>query len=346
MITVDGSRGEGGGQVLRSSLALSMVTGQPFQIEKIRARRKKPGLLNQHLTATRAAAEVCKAVLSGDSIGSQGLTFEPGEIKAGRYSFAVGTAGSTTLVLQTVLPALMFTHDASEVHLGGGTHNPWAPPFDFLQKTLLPALGKMGPRISAKLKRPGFYPAGGGELEVVIKPTASPLPVEITQRGAPVGKRATAIVARLPRRIAEIELKVIRESLGWPETDLKIEELGNSASPGNVVFLEIESENITEIFTGFGRKGLPARSVADRVVQEALQYLSANAPVGKYLADQLLVPMALAGGRFRTTELTGHTRTIIEIIREFLDVEISVTETEGEALEIEIKPAKRNESSR
>src|SRR5512139_1323749 len=151
MIVIDGSRGEGGGQVLRSSLALSLVTGQPFRIEKIRAGRRKPGLMRQHLTAVNAAADIGCATVEGAHIGSQALAFYPRTVKPGRYHFAVGTAGSCTLVLQTVLPALLTAGFPSELVLEGGTHNPYAPPFDFLEQAFLPLMRKLGPGVSASL---------------------------------------------------------------------------------------------------------------------------------------------------------------------------------------------------
>ena len=337
MLTIDGSSGEGGGQILRSSLAMSMVTSRPVRIEKIRAGRKKPGLLRQHLTAVRAAAEVCGAAVSGASMHSAELTFEPGRVRPGRYALAVGTAGSATLVLQTVLPALMFAPGASQLTLEGGTHNPWAPPFDFLAKTLLPLLGQTGAAVTVRLDRPGFYPAGGGKFEVSIEPAADPRPIEVLERGEIVRCRARALVARLPDEIAERELDVVHQKLGWPRDDLRVERVGNSAGPGNVLMLEIESENITEVITGFGQRGVPAHKVAGNAVREAEQYLAAGVPVSGHLADQLLVPMALVGGRFRTVGLTRHTRTNIELIRQFVDVEIAATNVEQDVWQIDVR---------
>ena len=164
MITIDGSYGEGGGQILRTSLALSLVTGKPFSIHNIRAGRKNPGLMRQHLTAVNAAAEIGKAAIKGNSIGSQAFTFNPETIKSGNFHFAIGSAGSCTLVFQTVLPALMISGGPSEIILEGGTHNPFAPPYDFLEKAFLPVINRMGPRVDAVLEKPGFYPAGGHPL--------------------------------------------------------------------------------------------------------------------------------------------------------------------------------------
>jgi RNA 3'-terminal phosphate cyclase (ATP) len=337
MLMIDGSFGEGGGQILRSALGLAMVTGQAVRIEKIRAERERPGLMRQHLTAVQAAVAISGARVSGNKIGSTELTFEPGAVRAGKYSFAVGTAGSATLVLQTVLPALILGTGSSELTLQGGTHNPWSPPFDFLQKSFLPVLQRLGPGISVQLNRPGFYPAGGGEFDVSIQPVKQLKPLELLERGEIKNQKATAIVARLPEKIAERELKVVRENLGWPEEWLAVEKIENSLGPGNVIFIEIESQHVTEVFTGFGQQHVPAETVAKNVLQQVRGYLAAGVPVGEYLADQLLVPMALAGGRFRTVEPSRHTQTNIELIKQFLDVEIMVTKIDQKVWEIEIK---------
>ena len=330
MITIDGSMGEGGGQVLRTSLGLSLVTGRPFRIESIRARRSKPGLMRQHLTAVRAAAEVGRANVTGDAIGSRELTFEPGPVRPGEYEFAVGTAGSATLVLQTVLPALMVAPGPSHLTLRGGTHNPWSPPFDFMAQALMPLLNRMGPTISAKLVRPGFYPAGGGEFTVQIGPPAPGRlqPLELLERGEIITRRARAIVARLPDHIAERELKVVEKKLGWTGDSLAAERADDSVGPGNIIMLEIASRNLTEVFTAFGELNVRAEAVAAKAVDEARAYLAAGVPVGPHLADQVLVPAALAGGRFRTVAPTRHATTNIEVIQKFMDVAISVTSAE------------------
>jgi RNA 3'-terminal phosphate cyclase (ATP) len=336
MITIDGSYGEGGGQILRTSLALSLVTEKPFSIHNIRAGRKKPGLMRQHLTAVNAAAEIGQAAIEGNRIGSQAFTFEPETIKPGNYHFAIGSAGSCTLVFQTILPALVIAGGPSEIILEGGTHNPFAPPFDFLEKAFLPVINRMGSRVDAVLERPGFFPAGGGRFKVSIAPGELDS-LELIGRGNIVKKAARASVANLPVSIANRELKVIRKELDWGTELLEAVEVENSRGPGNILTVEIESENITEVFTGFGEKGVPAEKVAKRVVKSLREYLAFNVPVGRYLADQLLIPMALAGGgKFRTLSLTRHTKTNIEIIKKFLNVEIDVTEYDRNQWEIEI----------
>jgi RNA 3'-terminal phosphate cyclase (ATP) len=324
-VEIDGSIGEGGGQILRSSLALSLVTGQPFSLKNIRAGRKKPGLLRQHLTAVNAATEVSEASVEGATLGSRELSFAPGRVRGGAYRFSVGTAGSTTLVLQSVLPALLIADESSEIVLEGGTHNPFAPPFDFLDRVLLPVLGRMGPEISAKLERPGFYPAGGGVFHVTVSPVSRLSRIELLERGDITTRRALARVSNLSRRIADRELATVRKQLSWDPQSLEAEQVQGAIGPGNVLTLELVSENLTELFTGFGRREASAEQVAEDVVKEVKAYLTSGAPVGPYLADQLLVPLAIAGGgRFRTVRPTRHTLTNIEIVRSFFDVDIAI----------------------
>jgi RNA 3'-terminal phosphate cyclase (ATP) len=327
MLTIDGSAGEGGGQILRTALALSTVTGKPFRIEKIRAGRPKPGLLRQHLTAVKAAASISSATVDGAELGAGVVTFTPGSVTPGEFAYAVGTAGSATLVLQTVLPALLTAHSPSRLVLEGGTHNPMAPPFDFLVKAFLPLINRMGPTVTAELERPGFYPAGGGRFSVSITPSERLLPLEMLERGAIRIIKARAVVANLPRSIAEREVKLAGRLLSLPDDSLIVEEIRGALGPGNAVAVEIETEHHTEVFTGFGEVNVRAEGVATKVAQDARAYIASGVPIGRYLADQLLIPMALAGaGRFRTGPLSRHTTTNLEVIRQFLEVEIDLVE--------------------
>jgi RNA 3'-terminal phosphate cyclase (ATP) len=330
ILTIDGSHGEGGGQILRTSLALSLVTGIPFRMVRIRARRAKPGLMRQHLTAIQAAAQVGNATVEGAYIGAGELIFKPGTVVPGSYSFAVGTAGSATLVLQTVLPVLLQARGKSTLKLAGGTHNPFAPPFDFLQRSFLPLINRMGPRVEATLEQYGFYPAGGGCFTVEIEPTAILRPIELTTQGDILHRSVRAIVARLPRSIALRELDAVRKRFAWPEESFVVEEVQHSRGPGNILFIELHSENVTEVATGFGEQGITAEQVAEHTVRAARQYLAGRAPVGCYLADQLLLPMALAGkGCFRTTALSFHALTNIDIIQKFLSLPITVEQDDS-----------------
>ena len=327
MITIDGSMGEGGGQVLRTSLALSLVTGQPVRLENVRAGRRTPGLLRQHLTAVNAAAEVGGAEVEGAALGSTELEFRPGPVRPGEYAFAVGTAGSATLVLQTVLPPLLLAPGPSRLTLEGGTHNPLAPPFDFLERSFLPVVNRMGPRVSASLERHGFYPAGGGRFSVEVEPAAKLVPIELADRGEVVRRRALAAVANLPFSIAQRELAVVEKELGWTGDELRGEAVMGSRGPGNVLFLEIACEHVTEVVVGFGERGVSAVAVASRAATEARRYLNAGVAVGEHLADQLMLPFALAGGgAYTTIPLSRHSTTNIEVIEAFLGPTFTVEE--------------------
>jgi len=321
MLTIDGSFGEGGGQILRSSLALAMVTGRPFRIEKIRAGRKKPGLMRQHLTAVQAAAQISQADVRGADIGSTAVEFHPKQVQPGEYAFGIGTAGSTTLVLQTILPALLTASGPSRLTFEGGTHNPFAPPFDFLAKALIPLVNRMGPTVSAELERPGFYPAGGGKFTISIEPARELKGFELTDRGEVVRRCGRAVVSNLPAHIAEREIKVLCKGTNWDESCFSTDEVTNSRGPGNIVIIEVEAENVTEVFTGFGEVGRSAEAVATLALQSYQRWLKAAVPVGEYLADQIMLPLAIAGqGRYLTLPLTRHSTTHIELIGQFLGI--------------------------
>ena len=340
MITIDGSKGEGGGQVLRTSLALSLATGAPFRIENIRAQRPKPGLLRQHLTAVQAAAAVGRAHVEGDAAGSLALTFAPTGVYPGDYLFSVGTAGSATLVLQTILPPLLVAGGRTMVTLEGGTHNPWAPPFDYLQRVFLPVVNRLGPRVEVALERHGFYPAGGGRFAVTIDPSPKLARLELCDRGEIVGRRLRALVANLPRHIGEREVATARGLLNWSEESACVEVVANTPGPGNVMLVEIESAQVTEICTGFGETGTPAEAVADHAVREARRYLAAGVPVGCHLADQLLPILALGGGgSFRTLTLSRHAMTNADVVRQFVNVEIVVTPESRDVVRVDVRRA-------
>jgi len=330
LVRIDGSFGEGGGQILRTSLSLSLVTGKPFRIEKIRANREKPGLLRQHLTAVQAAAEVGAGEAEGASLGSKALTFIPGKVRAGDYHFAIGTAGSGTLVLQTILPALITASGPSRIVIEGGTHNPAAPPFAFLEKSFIPLIEKMGPKVKAELNRYGFYPAGGGRFTVEITPCAVLNSLTIGERGEVIAQRAVALVANLPYHIARRELDTAGRLLGWGPECLVCEDTKNSVSPGNLVMVEIKSSCVTEIFTAFGQRGISAEEVATDAAKQAQKYLGSQAALDEHLADQLLLPLALArDGSFTATSLNLHAQTNMHVISQFLPVRFDVQDGKG-----------------
>ncbi len=327
MIELDGSQGEGGGQILRTALSLSMITGTPFRIERIRAGRAKPGLLRQHLTAVNAAAAICGAEVSGAELGARQLVFHPGVIRAGDYRFAIGSAGSATLVLQTVLPALWHAAGPSTVAVSGGTHKSAAPPADFLQVAWLPLLARMGAEMRLDLLRHGFYPAGGGELVARVAPCPVLRPLWLADRGTLQQASAKAVFAGLPAEIAKRELAVLEASLTAGLGGLETELLGLPAreGPGNVVMVRLAYAGLTELFTAFGEKGVAAEQVASRLAQGVLAHQASGATVGEYLADQLLLPIALAGGGgFSVAALSSHLHTNIAVIERFLPLRFAV----------------------
>lgn len=336
MLTIAGSYHEGGGQISRTALTLSLATRTPFRIERIRAGRRRPGLLSQHLAAVKAATQVGNAEVRGAEINSSELTFSPQDIVAGAYKFAIGSAGSTTLVLQSVLPVLMLAGKASSLTLEGGTHNIAAPPYDFIEKVYLPVLRRIGANVQCELMRAGFYPAGSGMMQVAVEPHADLTALDLTERGEVRHKSARALVANLPRTIAEREAAVIAKKLSLSPDCIEAETVA-SPGPGNVVMLEIAAKIMTEIVTGFGELGVRAEAVAARACEEARRYLAPNAAVGEHLADQLPVPLALAkGGVFTTVLLSAHTRTNIDTIKRFLAKEIRVIPSTATALTVEI----------
>jgi RNA 3'-terminal phosphate cyclase (ATP) len=305
-------------------------------MENIRAGRKKPGLLRQHLTAVQAAAAVSGGRVSGGELGSRTLSFEPSHVHGGDYSLAVGTAGSATLVFQTILPALLLAEKRSRVTLEGGTHNPYAPPFDFLAKAFLPLIRRIGASVDVRLETYGFYPAGGGRFTVEIEPCSGLGQIGLSDRGAS-RVHAKALVASLSENIAKRELNVVRERLGVDRSMCRIESVDSSVGPGNVLMIVIEGEALVEVVTGFGIKGVSAEKVAADACDAAERYLRAGVPVGIHLADQLLVPMALGrGGSFRTLEPTAHTLTNADVIRQFLGVPIRVEQESADVYRITV----------
>ena len=329
MIEIDGSEGEGGGQILRSALSLSMCTDQAFRLKNIRAKREKPGLMRQHLTALLAAAAVCDAKVTGADVGSSEITFRPGRTKSGDYNFAIGTAGSTTLVLQTVLPALLTASAPSTLRITGGTHNKACPPVDFLQRTYLPLVERMGPKVQLELVRHGFYPRGGGEILARVTPVPRLTAITLNERGVRKAGYAEAYISGIPLHVATRELEIVGKMLNWPAEHLHVRGLSGEFGPGNALTVTLEHEGITEVFTGFGEKGVSAESVAKRAVDAARNYLVSEAAVGPHLADQLLLPMALAGGgEFVTMPVTQHFESHVAIIEAFLSRRV-VTESVG-----------------
>jgi RNA 3'-terminal phosphate cyclase (ATP) len=331
MIELDGSHGEGGGQILRTALALSMCTGQPLRIANIRAKRAKPGLMRQHLACVKAAAQVSGAAVTGAELGSQSLVFTPGAVKAGDYEFAVGSAGSCTLVLQTVLPPLMLADEPSTLRLSGGTHNPMAPPYHFLARSFAPFVRRCGAGLDLKLQRLSFYPAGGGVIEALVSPASEGLqPFDLTQRGALREAYAESLAPALPRSVAMRELHAVGQALGWSGEQLRAPGVHPDQGPGNALMATLNYEHVTEVVTSFGEKGVSAEQVAAQLVREVKAYEKSEGAAGPHLADQLALPLALAvaasgrPARYSLTEMTEHTRTNFGVIGRFLPVSFDV----------------------
>ena len=351
MIEIDGAEGEGGGQIIRSSLALSAVTGKPFCIKNIRAGRKKSGLKRQHVTGVNAAREICGGAAVGAELNSSELTFIPGPIQTRDFHFKIGTAGSTTLVAQTVLPALMMADKPSSIVIEGGTHNPGGPPFDFLERVYLPQVEKMGPSFNAKIESYGFYPVGGGKIKIEIEPGGPLQGLSLLKRKYETKAKLMALVSKLPLEIAKRELDVIRRKGKWHPSECYPIEIKNSPGPGNVVMMEFNSGNVNEIITGYGSPGVPAERVARKTYRDARPYLAWEYPVGEYLADQLLLPMGLAASQqnagvvseFLTGPLSLHATTHIEILKRFLDIEVIVDEVELGVYYVQIRPLEAGE---
>ncbi len=330
MIELDGAAGEGGGQILRSALSLSMITGKPFRITNIRANRQKPGLMRQHLVAVQAAAQICGAAVEGAEVGARSLQFVPGKLQGGDYKFAIGTAGSCTLVLQTVLPALLHANTASSITVCGGTHNPLAPPVQFLQRAYGRVLADMGAEIDIELKRFGFYPAGGGEVVARVQPCGQWQQVRLPMRGERVAAYAESFIAGVPMDVARRELDCVGSGMGWGAEQLLVRGLPGDQGPGNALLITLEHQHVTEVFCAFGEKSVRAEAVARQAIQQVRDYVRSGAAVGEYLADQIMLPMALAGGgEFTLSQVSGHARTNAEVIAAFLPVDIAFRK-EGE----------------
>lgn len=324
-IIIDGSFGEGGGQILRSSLTLAACLGIPVRIENIRARRPRPGLMNQHLAAARAAAKVCGGELTGAAKGATELTFTPGEIRAGHYSREIGTAGSTTLIFQTLLPILARAGRESAVTLHGGTHNPMAPPFHYLAECYLPALRLLGLEAEVELLLHGFYPKGGGAMRgAVFSPGAPAGPLDLTAETDWGEPEAEIVITNLPDHVADREQTELSERLRVDPTVVKVTPLPGEVGPGNAVFVRYRAGDRVTLLTAFGEPGKRAERVAQEAAREAKTFARSRAAVDPHLADQLILPLALGpGGKFSTSEVSEHARTQAEVIRRFLSVEVS-----------------------
>jgi len=333
-LKIDGSYGEGGGQILRTSLALSILTHQPIEIFNIRAKRKNPGLQAQHLAAVLAALKISQAKVSGAKIGSKILRFEPKEIKPGKYEFDIGTAGSTTLVAQTILLPLAFAKSPSQVLIIGGTHNPLAPPFHYFSEIFLPMVEKLGIKSEAKLEKYGFYPKGKGRIRLFIQPIKELKTGNFLERGKLIEISGLSVVANLPIEIAKRQKKALINHLKFlekiDEEKIKIEEV-KAFSPGTFVFLKAKFENVLTGFSSLGEKGKPAEKVGQETAENFFHYYQSNKALDPYLADQIILYLALAKKPFSFTVsfLSNHLLTHIWLLEKFLNVKIKIDQKEN-----------------
>lgn len=332
IITIDGSHGEGGGQMLRTSLSLSAVTGCGLRLINIRAGRPKPGLAAQHLIACRAAAAVCGGDLSGAEVGSQQIELRPGTPCGGEYLFEIGTAGSTNLVLQAILPPLLFARHPSHVTLRGGTDNPWSPVYAYLQEVFLPTLRRMGPQVRLQRNRAGWYPAGGGEIEMWVEPLKAPLqPLQLLERGALEALICHSLASdRLPQHILTRQCSGVREALGDSGQALQsIEESLPAYSPGTTCLAAVRFDNGAGGFTALGARGKPAEQVGAEAGEQLALFLAQKATVDERLADQMLLYAALSKGtsEYLSPRLTGHLGTNADVIRELVGTLTTFAET-------------------
>ena len=334
MIEIDGSFGEGGGQILRTALSLSCLFQKPFRIFNIRKDRKKPGLMPQHLTGVRAAQLISCAEVQGDCAGSMELSFSPAEVKGGSFFFDIGTAGSTMLVLQTLIPALIFSKGKTILTLVGGTHVPFSPSFHYVRDVFLPFLKKTGIGITLSVESYGFYPKGGGKIRTEMFPVQEVIPLRVTDRGKMLGVKGISGVGNLPLSIAERQRNAVLEKLlpyGSAYTHHTDIELLDVPSPGQgtFLFLKAESEHSIAGFTALGERGKRAEAVGDEAATELLEYLRTDAVLDPHLADQLVLYLSLCKKQslFTTCPITRHLLTNLWVINLFHECRYDV---EGE----------------
>lgn len=339
IIQIDGK--DGGGQILRSALSLSLVTGRGFRISNIRGKRPKSGLMRQHLTCVKAAAEVSDAAVDGAEMFSTELVFQPNKVKAGDYVFNIGSAGSTTLLFQTLLPALILLDDPSTVQVHGGTHNPMAPSADFIERAFLPQMADAGVRVDFKCERLGFAPAGGGCIKATVHPCSRLKQLSLLDRGALVSEKAQSLLANVRESVAERQLKIAKKVLGWDDSNVETITTDQVDGSGNAFFIESAFENVVQHVTCLGAFGKGSEKVVGTAIKELETYLHSPAVVGVRLADQLLLPMALAGGgAIKTQFISNHIKTNIRTIEQFLDVAFTTEQEEAGAVVIKAEKKK------
>lgn len=341
MIEIDGSMGEGGGQVLRSSLSLSLLTGEAVRLRNIRATRPRPGLGYQHCMAVQAAAGISRAQVEGDRLGSRELYFAPGPVMSGNYHFDIGTAGATSLVLQTLLLPLALARSPSRITISGGTHVPWSPCFHYLDWHWRVLLRRMGVAFDLEMPMAGFYPQGGGELRAAIPGNARITGLQLGARGRLVRVWGLSAVANLPEEIGARQRSRALQRLNALDCDVSIDlESLPAHSRGTVLVLLAGFQHSQACFFALGARGKRAERVADEAVDELLRFLASDGAVDRWVADQLLLPLACAGqpSLLRTGEVTTHLLTNADVIRCFLPVRIDIDGVAGQPGTLRVVP--------
>jgi RNA 3'-terminal phosphate cyclase (ATP) len=329
MIEIDGSLGEGGGQILRSALTLSLLAQKPFRIKNIRARRKKSGLRPQHLASVQAAMAVGKARVSGNQIGSRDLTFEPNGLHSGDFRLEIGTAGACSLVLQTIFLPLAHVGSSSSVEISGGTHVPWSPTYEYIERVWLPFLRSMGYMGSVELVRAGYYPKGGGQVLVSVEPMKIAAGLTAERQDPYQELIGISLSSNLPGHVAERQrARAVERLKGIMDVEIMIDR-PDSPGVGSSIFVTTKRQPAAFGFSALGSKGKPAERVADEVVDQFFAFIDTRAALDRFLADQVLIPLALTPepSLFTTEVITGHLRTNAEIVQKFLEVDITIIET-------------------
>jgi RNA 3'-terminal phosphate cyclase (ATP) len=341
MIEINGSLGEGGGQVLRSALSLSAITGKAVHLTNIRANRQKPGLQPQHLAAVRAAAAVSGGTVRGAALNSQQIVFEPQALHAGRYRFDIGTAGAATLVLQTVFLPLALANGSSTLTISGGTHVPFSPSYHYIERQWLPLLLSSGFWARISLEQAGFYPEGGGEIQAQIRQAQEIHPIDQMERGRLVRIRGLSAAANLDDNIARRQKLQALRRLEPICVDSKIETARlPSPGKGTTLLVQAEFEHSICCYSSLGAPGKRAEHVANEAVDALERFLATDGAVDEYLADQLLLPLAFASGpsRFRTARVTRHLLTNAQVLSYFLPASVEIEGQEGQPGTVTISP--------
>jgi RNA 3'-terminal phosphate cyclase (ATP) len=341
MFQIDGAYGEGGGQILRSALTLSIITQQPIYVTNIRAQRTNPGIRPQHLTAIKAAQTISKGHVEGAAIGSTSIRFFPAKVEHGQYSFRIATAGAATLVLQAILIPLTLAGGVSQVRIQGGTHVPWSPCFEYLSFAWLPILSKLGFSAQLKCERAGFYPRGGGVIQAIIHPVTDPSPIICTQRGQLQSVHVLSAVAQLPEQIGDRQTKRAQERLGSLSVPVDYETRKYpSNGKGTFVFLAPEFPPGKACFFALGAPGKPAERVSDEAMNHLEEFLALEGALDPWLADQILIPLALASGnsQFSTTRISQHLLTNAVVLETFGLARVSISGQEGDPGVIQVTP--------